>query len=472
MSGIRLILLLAGLLLVACNKQTAAPPPPPPPTHCLAGSSGTTPWQTTPAQAASAAVPSPPNPAVTSETTEAPFVAGEFIIRFRPQVSLQSVSRLSVLGVELEQVRPLALEGAFLYRGRLNHRDTIAAVQALHSRGDLAYAQLNYLVHSQRIPNDPLYLQQRWHYEAIRLPQAWSIETGASRPVTVAVVDGGIYSRHLDFAGKLLPGYDFVSDPARAGDGDGRDPDPEDTSPTNRDFHGTHVAGTVAAATNNNLGVAGVSWGACLVPVRALSGGQGPMTDVIDALVWAAGLPVAGVPPNPHPARVINMSLGVNEPCTAIPALQSAITAASATGASIVVAAGNSNTDVSNFSPASCTGVITVGATNTLGQRASYSNFGTRIDLMAPGGDSLAQVFSTLGNNRYGGMTGTSMAAPHVAGVLALMKSRRPGLTREEGLRILKETARPLTPAECGHPSQYCGAGLVDAGAALSRTPP
>jgi serine protease len=91
---------------------------------------------------------------------------------------------------------------------------------------------------------------------------------------------------------------------------------------------------------------------------------------------------------------------------------------------------------------------------------------------MAPGGDSLAQVFSTLGNQQYGGMAGTSMAAPHVAGVLALMKSRRPGLTREEGLRILKETARPLTPAECGHPSQYCGAGLVDAGAALSRTPP
>jgi serine protease len=404
-----------------------------------------------------------------SETTQAPFVAGEFIIRFRPQVSLASVSRLSVLGAELEQVRPLALEGAFLYRGRLSHRDTMRALQALHSRGDLVYAQLNYIVESQRIPNDRYYSLQRWHYEAIRLPQAWSLETGASNPVTVAVIDGGIYSRHLDFAGKLLPGYDFVSDPARAGDGDGRDPDPEDTSPTNRDFHGTHVAGTVAAATNNNLGVAGVSWGASIVPVRAVSDGTGPMTDVIDALVWAAGLPVAGVPPNPHPARVINMSLGVNVSCTAIPALQSAITAAGATGASIVVAAGNSGADARNFSPASCTGVITVGATNALGQRASYSNCGTRIDLMAPGGDSLAPVFSTLGNQQYGGMAGTSMAAPHVAGVLALMKSRRPGLTTEEGLRILKETAWPLTPAECGHPSQYCGAGLVDAGAALSR---
>ncbi|RIH83036.1 Extracellular basic protease [Meiothermus luteus] len=405
----------------------------------------------------------------------APFVEGEFIVKFKPQVSLQSLNRLSVLGVELQQARPLGTERTYLYRANLRRADTLAALQALQSRSDVEYAHPNYILFAQATPNDPQYPNQRWHYEAIQLPGAWDIETGASHPVTVAVIDGGVVAGHPDLAGKLLSGYDFYSNAADAGDGDGRDPNPEDTAPST-DFHGNHVTGTVGAATNNSLGVAGVSWGARILPVRALSGGSGTLADVADALRWAAGLNVPGVPANANPAGVINMSLGGPVACTNAPVLQQAINEANNAGAIIVVAAGNANVDASTFSPAGCSGVITVGATNAMGHRASYSNYGTRIDLMAPGGEpSGQQVVSTLGNGQYGGKAGTSMAAPHVAGLLALMKSKKPTLSAAEGLSILKETARPLSAAQCNRPSGLeCGAGLIDAQAALARlnTPP
>jgi serine protease len=398
-----------------------------------------------------------------------PFVEGEIIVQFKPQVSLQSLNRLSVGVVELEQVRPLSLERTFLYRANLNREDTLALLHQLQEQSDVAYAHPNYLLFAQAIPNDPEYSNQRWHYEAIRLPEAWDIEKGTSSPVIVAVIDGGVPTGHPDFAGKLLPGYDFYSDAATSGDGDGRDPNPEDTAP-GTDYHGSHVTGTVAAATNNSLGVAGVSWGAQVVPIRALSGGSGTLADVADALRWAAGLSVNGVPPNSNPAKVINMSLGGPVACTSAPALQQAINEASAAGAIIVVAAGNSNADASTFTPAGCSGVVTVGATNASGSRAWYSNYGTRIDVMAPGGEAGQPVFSTLASGAYGGKAGTSMAAPHVAGVLALMKSKNPNLTAAEAVNILKETARPLSAAACYRPSgSECGAGLVDARAALDR---
>jgi len=398
----------------------------------------------------------------------APFVEGEIIVQFKPQVGLQSLNRLSVGGVELQQVRPLSLERTFLYRANLNRSDTLALLQQLQEQRNVEYAHPNYLLFAQAIPNDPQYSNQRWHYEAIRLPEAWDIENGTSSPVIVAVIDGGVPTGHPDFAGKLLPGYDFYSDAATSGDGDGRDPNPEDTAP-GTDYHGSHVTGTVAAATNNSLGVAGVSWGAQVVPIRALSGGSGTLADVADALRWAAGLRVNGVPANSNPAKVINMSLGGPVACTSAPALQQAINEASAAGAIIVVAAGNSNADASTFTPAGCSGVVTVGATNASGSRAWYSNYGTRIDVMAPGGEAGQPVFSTLASGAYGGKAGTSMAAPHVAGVLALMKSKNPNLTAAEAVNILKETARPLGAA-CYRPSgSECGAGLVDARAALDR---
>ncbi|MGK0619305.1 S8 family serine peptidase [Meiothermus cerbereus] len=444
---------LLALIITACTSQ---PPSPPPGNGIISGTVRIASQNT-----------------LSASDLTAPFVEGEIIVQFKPQVGLQSLNRLSVGGVELQQVRPLGLERTFLYRANLNRSETLALLQQLQGQSDVAYAHPNYLLFAQAIPNDPEYSKQRWHYEAIRLPEAWDIEKGTSSPVTVAVIDGGVPTDHPDFAGKLLSGYDFYSDAATSGDGDGRDPNPEDTAP-NTDYHGSHVTGTVAAATNNNLGVAGVSWGARVVPIRALSGGSGTLADVADALHWAAGLRVNGVPDNSNPAKVINMSLGAPVACTSAPALQQAINEASAAGAVIVVAAGNSNADASTFTPAGCSGVITVGATDRSGNRAFYSNYGTRIDVMAPGGDTRNNpsngVLSTINSNNYGFKQGTSMAAPHVAGVLALMKSRKPSLTPGEALTILKQTARPLSDAQCNRSSgNDCGAGLIDAKAALDR---
>ncbi len=406
-----------------------------------------------------------------TSTQTARFVPGEIIVRFAPRVSLQSLEALSVGGVRLQRLRSLSLENTHLYKAPLDEAGTLATVAALMARSDVAYAEPNYILKPFLTPNDPRYPEQ-WHYGAIRLPEAWDLETG-SNSVRVAVIDSGIFSAHTDLAGRLLSGYDFVSDASIAGDGDGRDPNPEDSG-SNSDFHGTHVTGTVGATTHNNTGVAGVAWGVGLVPVRALSSEGGTLADVADALRWAAGLSVAGVPANTNVADIINMSLGGAVSCAPASTMQQAINDVLAAGKMIVVAAGNSNVEASTFTPAGCSGVITVGATDRNGNRAYYSNYGPRIDLMAPGGDTRSNaangVLSTINNNSYGFKQGTSMAAPHVAGVLALMKSRKPSLTPAEALTILKETARPLSASQCNRPSSSdCGAGLMDAKAALDR---
>lgn len=226
-------------------------------------------------------------------------------------------------------------------------------------------------------PNDPQYSAQ-WHYFApasgtygINLPAAWSITTGVTN-VVVAVLDTGIRFAHPDFAGRTLPGYDFISDPTYINDGDPRDADandpgdyasPGDTCyspvPPNppsynySSWHGTHVAGTIGAATNNAVGVAGVNWVSKILPVRVLGKCGNDDPDIIDAVRWAAGIHVNGVPDNATPARVINLSLGGSGSCT--PEWQSAINEVNAKGVVVVVAAGNSNANASNATPATAT---------------------------------------------------------------------------------------------------------------------
>lgn len=404
----------------------------------------------------------------TAQAIAAPFVAGELIVRFKSQVSLQSVRALSAGPIQMQQVRSVGSGNSYLYRANLDRTGTIGALRALEARADIAYVEPNYILKAFATPNDPRFGEQ-WHYTAINLPQAWDIAKGDG--VRVAVVDSGIFSAHADFAGKLLPGYDFVSDSGVSGDGDGRDNNPEDTG-TNSDFHGTHVTGTVGAATNNSLGIAGVGWNVKILPVRALSTDGGTLADVADALRWAAGLSVSGVPANANAADIINMSLGGENTCAPSSTMQQAINDVIAAGKIIVVAAGNSNTDASTFTPAGCSGVVTVGATNRSGNRAFYSNFGNRIDVMAPGGDTSSNqadgILSTVNANNYGFKMGTSMAAPHVAGVLALMKSRRASLTAAEAISILKATSRPLSATQCNRSSGAdCGKGLIDAKAAI-----
>ncbi|AWR87447.1 S8 family peptidase [Meiothermus taiwanensis] len=439
-----------------------------------------------------------------AQTSETDFVPGEVIVKFRPGVSLQTVGSLQVAGVELQRVEDLDTQGMALFRGVAGKPQTLEVVQALSRRADVLYAQPNYIRQAFKTPNDTFYNFQ-WHYPAINLPAAWDIEDGTSRVVTVAVIDSGIVGAHPDIPQPIL-GYDFISNPQIANDGNGRDNDPEDTGNVApgvppealTGYHGTHVAGTVAAATNNNRGVAGVSWGARLLHIRALGVGGGSDADIIAALRWAVGLPVSGVPNNANPAAVVNMSLGGRGTCA--PAWQDTINQASNQPQRpiIVVAAGNSAENASDFTPASCSGVITVGATETRGFRAYYSNYGPRIDVMAPGGDITIDrnadgyadgVLSPLKDDNATGANqfiyqfyqGTSMAAPHVAGLVALMKARRSELTYSEALDILKRTAVPLSGASCtGRPSDAipadfptlsssdCGAGLVNAQAAVS----
>jgi serine protease len=362
--------------------------------------------------------------------------------------------------------------------------DVAALAAELAARDDsVEYAEPDRIMTAQFTPNDPRYSEQ-WHYSeataGLRLPAAWDKSTGAG--VNVAVIDTG-YRPHADLAGQILPGYDFITSSTIANDGNGRDSDASDPgdatvagacgtgSPAQdqaSSWHGTHVAGTIAALTNNGVGVSGVAFGAKVVPARVLGKCGGYTSDIADAIVWASGGTVTGVPANANKARVINMSLGGSGSCDTT--TQNAINSARSRGAVLVVAAGNSNVNASNASPANCQGVITVAAVGRTGGKASYSNYGTVVDVAAPGGDSGAGILSTLNagtkapaGDTYAYYMGTSMATPHVAGVVALMLSKNPNLTPDDVEAKLKSTARAF-PAACSG----CGTGIVDAAAAVN----
>lgn len=303
---------------------------------------------------------------------------------------------------------------------------------------------------------------------------AWDISTGDPN-LRVAILDTG-KTDHPDLAGRWLGGYDFV-DSAFGNDGDGWDADPMDpgdgSTLLTSTWHGTHVAGIFGANGDNSMGVAGINWKSAIVPVRVLGKGGGWMTDVADAIRWAAGLPVsstnaanANPPDNPYPARILNLSLGAPWPCDAY--LQSAINDAAAQGAIIVVAADNQNSDTKNVEPAGCQNVITVGAsTNVLPDKSSYSNYGTAVTLSAPGNAILSTVFSGT-NPSYGINTGTSMAAPFVTGVVSLMLAVDPNLTLEDVKTVLRLTAHPFPGNADVHCQQgLCGAGILNALAAV-----
>ncbi|MBD8629235.1 S8 family serine peptidase [Oxalobacteraceae sp. CFBP 8753] len=371
---------------------------------------------------------------------------------------------------------------------KLDRRHNLAEVRSLATEmmmrdASIEYAEPDRIMTHSATPTDPRYNDQ-WHYYdtvgGLRLPAAWDISTGTG--VVVAVIDTG-YRPHADLSGQILPGYDFISTAAIGNDGNGRDNDASDPgdgitagacgggqpfSDQPSSWHGTHVAGTVAARTNNGAGVAGVAYNAKILPVRVLGKCGGYTSDIADAITWASGGTVSGVPANPNKARVLNLSLGGGGACSAT--MQNAVNGARARGAVVVAAAGNSAMDVKNASPANCTGVIAVAATGRTGGRARYSNFGTLVALAAPGGDGASGVLSTLNSGRSGPLAdtyalyqGTSMAAPHVAGVAALMLAANTNLTPDVIAAQLKSTARAF-PASC----TGCGAGIVNAAAAAA----
>ncbi len=360
--------------------------------------------------------------------------------------------------------------------------DTLQAIKALRKRDDVLYAEPNYIRHATRVPTDRYYDLQ-WHYPLINLPAAWDISTGDAN-VIVAVIDTGVLLRHPDLAGQFSAdgGYDFISDDLNANDGQpGIDDDPND--PGDKDyggssFHGTHVAGTVAAATRfsgTGTGVAGVAPGVKIMPLRVLGTRGGSDYDIIQAVRYAAGLSndSGGVPA--RKADVINLSLGG---AGYSQAAQNAYTAARNAGVVIVAAAGNESTSNPSY-PAAYEGVISVSAVDIGKQLAPYSNYGTSIDVAAPGGSLnldtngdgyLDGVLSAVGDDSGGGgidfvykfYQGTSMAAPHMAGVVALMKSVHGDLTPDDVDNLLSSGRIVEDLGPDGRDNQF-GHGLIDA---------
>ncbi|MBC9726215.1 S8 family serine peptidase [Streptomyces sp. TRM68367] len=385
-------------------------------------------------------------------------------------------------GENVDFQRRLGTGAALVGLGENLSRKAVAGVVAEYEADpQVAYVVPDRLNKPLATPNDTEYAKQWDLSEAtagMRVPGAWDVATGTG--VTVAVIDTG-YVTHSDLAANIVGGYDFISDAGVAVDGNGRDSDPADPGDwynanecgpgipaSDSSWHGTHVAGTIAAVTNNNKGVAGIAYNAKISPVRVLGKCGGYDSDIIDAITWASGGTVSGVPANTDVAKVINMSLGGGGACST--ATQNAINAAVNRGTTVVVAAGNANQDAANSSPANCNNVVTVAATNRAGSRAFYSNYGSAVDIAAPGGETRTTtsngILSTLNSGtrtpateNYSYYQGTSMAAPHIAGLAALAKSANFALTPAQIESAIKSNARPL-PGTC---SGGCGAGLADA---------
>lgn len=437
-----------------------------------------------------------------------------------------------ISNVAMSVVRPMS-GGAHVVR--LDHPVTLSEARVIAARlmrdSSVELAEPDRLKHPLAVtPTDPDYAAYQWslyptssaNLGSANLPNAWSITTG-SNAVTVAVVDTG-YRPHADLGSVVLPGYDFISDIPTANDGNGRDSDAQDPGdwitgtenttvgglfygcgavnssnvPINQlspsSWHGTHVSGIIAAQMNNGIGIAGVAPNIQILPVRVLGKCGGYDSDIIDGMRWAAGLAVTGVPTNPHPAQVLNMSLGGTggAPCSS--AYQGAVTDILNAGKVIVVAAGNDGTSTLS-TPANCSGVIAVTANAVNGDNSWYATIGPGTTISAPGGGcggmsypnnctsaNSVGVYSlwntgttTPVSDGYVAYSGTSMATPHVSGVIALMLSLDPALTPTQIISYLQSSARPFPPGTlCTQTVNLnkCGAGLLDAYQALNAVKP
>ncbi len=430
----------------------------------------------------------------------AEFVPGDLVVKFRPGKGPSDLGGLLLsqgaslveqiaggdqvwlLQTRSDSYRLLAREREGGAPPLLEAREqTLALIESLNGSGSVLYAEPNYVYRASGVvPNDE-FSGLQWHYQQVNLPDAWQITTGNPNHV-LAVVDTGAKFGHPDLGPRLTGGqFDFISDPQNALDGDGPDGSAEDPGDDPQglrsSYHGTHVAGTLGAVTNNGLGVGGVNWVSPLMTLRVLGAQGGASFDIAQATLYSARLPnSSGALPGAR-ARVVNMSLGGFNRSQV---LADAVAAAQGVNVVVVAAAGNENTDRLSY-PASLDGVISVGALDLSGGRAPYSNFGSRIDVMASGGnvgedrngDGFADgVLSTLWRESddtplYQFYEGTSMATPHVAGVVSLVLAANPNLTPAQVRQILQSTAIDL-----GLPGRddTFGFGAIDPAAAIRRT--
>lgn len=451
------------------------------------------------------------------------------IVKFRSNAvemkraqSLDRAHSLSArLGLTVQPVHEPA-PGIQVLRARGMASEELARRLSLLAEVD--YAVPDRVKRIRAIPNDPLYASQ-WYLKAadpaaLNAVSAWDRLLGGTGPV-IAVIDTGIRSDHPDLAGKFVSGYDFIADDA-AGDGDGRDADPSDpgdyitaqealddicgsgTEPAGSSWHGTRVSGVIAAATNNNVGIAGLSRNGRILPLRVLGKCGGYDSDIIAAMRWAAGLSVPGVPANANPARIINLSLA--GPGTCSRAYQQAVDDITAQGTVIVAAAGNETGDVDE--PANCSGVLAVAGLRHVGTKVGYSSLGPEVGISAPAGNCVntglgEECLYPINTTTNLGLTvpgasgytdgfnynvGTSFSAPQAAGVAALMLEVHPGLSVGEIQRRIKAAATPFPapdPAlptcpevgaigsgidgQCNCTTSTCGAGMLDADNAMAQ---
>ena len=432
------------------------------------------------------------------------------VVKFHPagNPEAQAADRVARLaadsGITLVHVRTMAIGAQVLRSPAIRSEqdaDAIAAELARHP--GVAYAERSRRVQADRVPNDPSYRSQFYLLPGpttIDAQSAWDLTTG-SPAVVVAVLDSGS-TRHADLAGRLLAGYDFVADFVLSNDGSAtdaagtyRDADPSDpgdwvsaadlagpladspcTTPRDSSWHGTAVMGMIAANADNGRYLTGVDWNARILPVRVLGKCYGEDVDVADGIAWAAGVAVPDAPANPHPAQVINLSLSMSSACQQF--MREAIDAAFARGVTrAVVASAGNNASNRDHSPSSCPGVLSIGASTFNGNRAWYSNFGARVDLMAPGGDGTAGTPYDLLTLHNTGTTvpeddttlashGTSFSSAQVSGVVALMLAVAPDLGAADVRALLKSSAKPF-PADSACSASTCGAGILDAAGAV-----
>lgn len=336
----------------------------------------------------------------------------------------------------------------------INPGEQDQVLELLAERPEVEYAEPDLIITAGQAsiprnpPNDPYFASHQWNMRAIDAPGAWKYATGQG--IIIGIADTG-QTWHPDLASKTLPGYDFVSaDQSR--DGDGWDSNPNDEGDWGPQvprsmWHGTHVAGIAAASSDNGLGVAGVAPNAQIQHSRIMGvNGRAYTSDQAAGIVWSAGVPVPGAPANPTPAHVVNYSEGFYS-ATCPRVLQDAINAAHARNVPVIASAGNFGANARGTSPANCLGAIVVGATASGNVMTRYSNWGPMLDVLAPGGAAGSDVWSTVNTGAYrqvgpgyGPLNGTSMAAPHVSGIVAMMKERNPKLSVEEIRSILKNT--------------------------------
>lgn len=323
-------------------------------------------------------------PQISEQTLGGGFVSGEVLVRFRKQASKESMEQC-IRSVNASIISNIEELNAFVLS--VPEGWIAESIFHLEACSELRYAEPNYLVQmTDVIPSDPGWGSQ-YGLTRIRAPQGWEMSTGSSS-VTIAIVDTGIDLTHPDLAGKLAGGIDIVNG---------------DSTPQDDNGHGTHVAGIAAALSNNGAGVAGVSWGARLMPIKVLNAaGNGTYAGVADGIIWAAD----------HGAQIINLSLGGSNSSQV---LQDAVDYAVSQGVIIVAASGNTGSNFVLY-PAHYSNVIAVAATDSSNARASFSNYGPEVDLSAPG----ASIYSTVPGG-YGYLNGTSMATPYVSGLAAIL---------------------------------------------------